>query len=40
MSNVCDLLKKLHITYKDIASYEQALTHPSYNGEVNTKHQD
>ena len=40
MSNVCGLLKKLHITYKDIAIYEQALTHPSYNGEVNTKHQD
>ena len=40
MSNVCDLLKKLHVTYKDIAIYEQALTHPSYNGEVNTKHQD
>ncbi len=40
MSNVCDLLKKLHITYKDMAIYEQALTHPSYNGEVNTKHQD
>ena len=40
MSNVCDLLKKLHITHKDIAIYEQALTHPSYNGEVNTKHQD
>lgn len=40
MSNVCDLLKKLHITYKDVAIYEQALTHPSYNGEVNTKHQD
>ena len=40
MNKVCDLLKKLHITYKDIAIYEQALTHPSYNGEVNTKHQD
>ena len=40
MSNVCDLLKKLHITYKDIAIYEQALTHSSYNGDVNTKHQD
>ena len=40
MSNVCDLLKKLHITYKNIAIYEQALTHPSYNGEANTKHQD
>lgn len=35
-----DLLKKLKIVYKDIAIYEQALTHPSYNGEVNTKHQD
>ena len=40
MSNVCDLLKKLHITYKNLAIYEQALTHPSYNGDANTKHQD
>ncbi len=40
MSNICDLLKKLHVTYKDIAIYEQALTHPSYNGDANTKHQD
>ena len=40
MSNICDLLKKLHITYKDLAIYEQALTHPSYNGDANTKHQD
>ena len=41
MSNqITDLLKKLHIRYKDLAIYEQALTHPSYNGEVNTKHQD
>ena len=37
---VQDLLKKLRITYKNIAIYEQALTHPSYNGDVNTKHQD
>ena len=37
---VLDLLKKLHITYKNIAIYEQALTHPSYNGDANTKHQD
>ena len=35
-----DLLKKLKIVYKDIALYEQALTHPSYNGDANTKHQD
>ena len=40
MNNITDLLKKLHITYKNIAIYEQALTHPSYNGEANTKHQD
>ena len=40
MNNVGDLLKKLHITYKDLAIYEQALTHPSYNGDANTKHQD
>ena len=40
MNSVNDLLKKLHITYKNIAIYEQALTHPSYNGDANTKHQD
>ncbi len=40
MNNVSDLLKKLHIAYKDLAIYEQALTHPSYNGDANTKHQD
>ena len=40
MNNVSDLLKKLHITYKNFAIYEQALTHPSYNGDANTKHQD
>ena len=34
------LLKKLHISYQNIALYEQALTHPSYNGDANTKHQD
>lgn len=37
---ITDLLNKLHIRYKELAIYEQALTHPSYNGEVNTKHQD
>ena len=40
MNNVSDLLKKLHITYKGLAIYEQALTHPSYNGDANTKPQD
>ena len=40
MNSVNDLLKKPHITYKNVAIYEQALTHPSYNGDANTKHQD
>ena len=40
MNSATSLLKKLHITYKNIAIYEQALTHPSYNGDANTKHQD
>jgi len=40
MNNICDLLKKLHITYHDIALYEQAFTHPSFNGENKNKHQD
>lgn len=35
-----NLLKKIHIPYKNIAIYEQAATHPSYNGESNVKHQD
>ena len=39
MNKTSSLLKYLHIVYKDIAIYEQALTHPSYNGDVNTKHQ-
>ena len=30
MDSVASLLKKLHITYKNIAIYEQALTHPHY----------
>ena len=40
MSNICDLLKKLHVTYKDITVYERAFTHPSFNGDNKTKHQD
>ena len=40
MNKTASLLKELHITYKNIALYEQALTHPSYNGDANTKHQD
>ena len=40
MNSVSDLLNKLHITFKNIALYEQAFTHPSFNGENKTKHQD
>ena len=40
MNKTTELLKRLHVVYKDIALYEQALTHPSYNGDANTKHQD
>ena len=40
MNKVCDLLKKLHIAYNELAIYEQAFTHPSYNGENKSKHQD
>ena len=40
MSKISVLLKNLHIAYKNLAIYEQALTHPSYNGDANTKHQD
>ena len=40
MDKTASLLKNLHIAYKNIAIYEQALTHPSYNGDANTKHQD
>ena len=40
MPKTSSLLKNLHIAYKNIEIYEQALTHPSYNGDANTKHQD
>ena len=40
MNKICDLLKKLHINYKNLAIYEQAFTHPSYNGDANVKRQD
>ena len=40
MNKTSSLLKNLHIAYKNINVYEQALTHPSYNGDANTKHQD
>ena len=40
MNKLANLLKSFNISYKNIALYEQALTHPSYNGDANTKHQD
>ena len=41
MSNsITNLLKRFNVSYKNVALYEQALTHPSYNGDANTKHQD
>ena len=40
MNKLASLLKNFNISYKNIALYEQALTHPSYNGDANTKHQD
>ena len=39
-NKLTNLLKELKIPYKNLAIYEQALTHPSYNGDANTKHQD
>ena len=39
-NNIVSLLKRFNVSYKNIALYEQALTHPSYNGDANTKHQD
>ena len=39
-NKLTNLLKSFNISYKNIALYEQALTHPSYNGDANTKHQD
>ena len=40
MNKLTNLLRSFNISYKNIALYEQALTHPSYNGDANTKHQD
>ena len=39
-NKLSNLLKSFNISYKNIAIYEQALTHPSYNGDANTKHQE
>lgn len=39
-NSIVDLLKTLNIKYTNLAIYEQALTHPSFNGEANSKHND
>ena len=40
MKNIAELLQKLEITPKDITIFEKAFTHPSFNADANTKHQD
>ena len=40
MAEITELLKQLEIEFKDLEVYSLALTHPSYNADANTKHQD
>ena len=40
MAEITELLKQLEINYNDLEVYNLALTHPSYNADANTKHQD
>ena len=40
MSNITELLEKLNISYNDLEPYLLALTHPSFNADANTKHED
>ena len=40
MKPVTELLKKLSINYNDLELYVLALTHPSFNADANTKHED
>lgn len=40
MNQVEKLLQQLSIPFKDIELYVLALTHPSYNADANTKHED
>ena len=40
MNNVTELLNKLNISYNDLELYVLALTHPSFNADANTKHED
>lgn len=40
MRDIVDLLKSIDINYNDLGLYNLALTHPSFNADANTKHQD
>ena len=40
MESIIKLLKQLNINYKSLDLYSLALTHPSFNADANTKHQD
>ena len=40
MKNVTELLKQLSINYQNLDLYVLALTHPSFNADANTKHED
>lgn len=40
MKPITELLKQLKINYHNVQLYEQAFTHPSFNADANTKHQD
>ena len=40
MTDINVLLDRIHINPKNLEFYELALTHPSYNADANTKHQD
>lgn len=40
MLNAKELLKKLNISYNNIDLYVLSLTHPSFNADANTKHED
>ena len=40
MKDIKELLNNLEIPFKDLSLYVLALTHPSYNADANTKHED
>ena len=40
MKEINELLEKIHVKPKSLENYKLALTHPSYNADARTKHQD